>query len=149
MLKKRVTLFIFPKLRYIFYWTNCSTLIFVWYKKVMNMYRVARAPITLISMISNEDNIININNIVTLLSQPIRASLKTSTNTNLMKQLLKRIELLYEKKLYAILRCDKSRRELWNMNIADKLNKSYYYHFVCFIRYSPNIRMQQYNILNW
>lgn len=131
MLKKRVMLFILTKLRYIFYWTNCSTLIFVWCKKVMNMYRVARAPITLISMISNEDNIININNIVTLLSQPIRASLKTSTNTNLMKQLLK------------------SRRELWNMNIADKLNKSYYYHFVCFIRYSPNIRMQQYNILNW
>lgn len=63
----------------------------------MNMYRVARAPITLISMISNEDNIININNIVTLLSQPIRASLNTSTNTNLMKQLLKRIELLYGK----------------------------------------------------
>lgn len=66
----------------------------------MNMYRVARAPITLISMISNEDNIININNIVTLLSQPIRASLNTSTNANLMKQLLKRIELLYGKKLY-------------------------------------------------
>lgn len=63
----------------------------------MNMYRVARAPITLISMISNEDNIININNIVTLLSQPIRASLKTSTNTDLMKQLLKRTELLYGK----------------------------------------------------
>lgn len=63
----------------------------------MNMYRIARVPITLISMISNEDNIININNIVTLLSQPIRASLKTSTNTDLMKQLLKRTELLYGK----------------------------------------------------